>query len=281
MSVARDSSERRAAPSVDLHKAKLGQQEAWGSGELGKFAATIVIVSETLCETLDMRAGQKVLDVATGTGNTAIAAARRWCVAIGIDFVGELLRTARNRALVEGMSVSFVEGDAEAIPFEGESFDVVASTFGSMFAPDHERAAGELIRTCRPGGKIGMTNFPPDSLAGEFFRTTARYVPPPRGLRPSVLWGLKDYLHQLFRESAAEISIQRRSLYFRYLSPEHWLNTFRIHFGPVRSAFEQLDDRRQRRLSADLLRLIDHFNISGDDTVVAPCDYVEVVIVKR
>jgi ubiquinone/menaquinone biosynthesis C-methylase UbiE len=267
--------------SVDLHKAKLGQQKAWASGELGTFAATIVFVSESLCETLDMRAGQKVLDVATGTGNTAIAAARRWCETIGIDFVGDLLKAARNRASVEGMSVSFVEGDAEAIPFGDGSFDVVVSTFGSMFAPDHERAAGELIRTCRPGGKIGLTNFPPDGLAGEFFRTTARYVPPSRGLRPSVLWGTKDYLHQLFGESASEIRIQRRSLYFRYLSPEHWLDTFRIHFGPVRSVFEQLDDRRQLRLSDDLLRLIDRFNISGDDTVVAPCDYLEVVIIKR
>ncbi len=245
------------------------------------FSKTIVLVSELLCEAVDLRSNQKVLDVAAGTGNTAIAAARRWCDVTAVDFVQGLLEQARRRAEVEAFTISVAQGDAENLPFKDSSFDVVLSTFGSMFAPNQERTAGELLRVCRPGGKVGMTNFPPDSFAGEFFRAMARYAPPPRGVKPSVLWGLEDRLHDLFGAGASTIDLRRRTFFFRYASPQHWLDVFRTYFGPVRSAFQTLDTARTERLSTQLLNVVGHFNQATDGTVVAPCDYVEIVVLKR
>ena len=270
-----------SSPQSDLSTVKQQQKHAWESGDLGMFSKTIVVVSELLCEAVDLRSGHKVLDVASGTGNTAIAAARRWCDVTAVDFVQALLDQARRRAEVEAFDISVVQSDAENLPFKEATFDVVLSTFGSMFAPDQERAAAELLRVCRPGGKVGMANFPPNSFAGEFFRTMARYAPPPRGLKPSVLWGLEDRLHDLFGEKAATVELKRRTFFFRYASPEHWLEVFRTYFGPVRSVFHSLDPARAERLSAELLGVVNHFNRSDDVTVVAPCDYVEVVVLKR
>ncbi len=267
--------------SADLDHVKQGQQQAWGLGELATFSKTLVVVSELLCEAVDLRAGQKILDVATGSGNTAIAAARRWCDVVGIDFVPALLEHGRRRAAVEALPVTFSEGDAEAIPFAGASFDVVLSTFGAMFAPNQEQVASELLRVCRPGGKIGMTNFPPDSFAGQFFLTNAKYLHPPRGVKPPTLWGVEERLHQLFGDGADDILMTRRPFFFRYRSAQHWLDVFRTDFGPMRAIFEALDEDNQEKLGGELIRLLKSFNVSGDATIVAPCDYIEVVIVKR
>lgn len=265
----------------DLAVIKERQQEAWAAGDFSMFATTITIVSETLCETVDVRAGQKVLDVATGSGNTAIAAARRGCDVTGVDYVPALLERGRMRAEVERLAVTFVEGDAEDLPFPDASFDVVLSTFGVMFAPDQERAASELLRVCRPGGKIGLANFPPESLAGGFFRTAARYQLPPRGVRAPVLWGTEDRLNELFGDNVASISLTPRCVHLRYRTAADWFEFFRRHFGPIGSVHAGLDEAKQQRFAQDLMELVADANRSGDGTIKAPVDYVDVVIVKR
>lgn len=266
---------------VDLDAIKDKQQEAWAAGDFSVFATTIVIVSETLCEAVDLRAGHRVLDVATGSGNTAIAAARRGCDVVGIDYVPSLLERGRQRAAAERLAVTFVEADAEELPFPDGSFDAVLSTFGVMFAPNQERAAAELLRVCRPGGKIGMSNFPPDSLAGGFFRAAAKYSLPPRGVRAPVLWGTEDRLRELFGDEIASLEINRRSVMLRYRSPRHWLDFFRRYFGPIGTVWETLSPERQERFGRELMELVEEANRSGDDTIVAPVDYSEIVLAKR
>lgn len=257
------------------------QQQAWSAGDFSMFATTIVIVSESLCEAVDLRAGQKVLDVATGSGNTAIAAARRGCEVVGLDYVPELLERGRERAAAERLPVTFVEGDAEDLPFPDGSFDVVLSTFGAMFAPDQEKTASELLRVCRAGGKIGMSNFPPDSLAGGFFRTAAKFRLPPRGVKAPVLWGTEERLRDLFGEGISSLTVTRRDVKLRYRSAEHWLDFFRTYFGPIREVYEGLSPEKQQRFGRELMELVEEANVSGDETIVAPVEYAEVVAVKR
>jgi SAM-dependent methyltransferase len=266
---------------TDLAVIKDKQQEAWASGDFSVFATTIVIVSEMLCEAVDLRAGQKVLDVATGSGNTAIAAARRGCEVTGIDYVPALLDRGRVRAAAERLRLELIEADAEELPFADESFDAVLSTFGVMFAPNQERAAAEMLRVCRPGGKIGMANFPPDSLAGGFFRAAAKYSLPPRGVKAPVLWGTEDRLGELFGGAISSLEVNRRSVMLRYRSAEHWLDFFRRYFGPIGSIWEGLDPVRQRRFGEELMQMVREANRSGDDTIVASVDYSEIVLVKR
>lgn len=255
------------------------QQAIWEAGDLAAFASRITLVSELLCEAVDLRAGEKVLDVATGTGNTAIAAARRWCTVTGIDFVPVLLERARERARVERCQIDFRDGDAESIPFPDESFDVVLSTFGVMFSLDQKRAAEEMLRVCRPGGRLGMTNFPPDSLAAMFARANSKISPPPRGVRSPMTWGTERGLRWLFGD-AIDMSITRRSVRMRAPDAESAVGFFRANFGPVREAFESLKGPDRDTLTALLTDLIAKMNVSGDETVVAPWDYVEVVIKK-
>ena len=263
---------------IDLSEIKQGQQQAWSAGDFSKFAETILIVSESLCESVDLHAGDRVLDVATGSGNTAICAARRFCDVVGIDYVPALLDRARRRAAFEDLEIDFREADAETLPFADASFDAVLSTFGVMFAPDQEKAAGEMLRVCRPGGKIGMANFTPESLAGGFFRAAARYAPPARGLKPPIVWGTEEGLSRLFGDSAAAIETTGRSLVFRYRSIDHWLEFFGAYFGPIRTVFEGLDESNRERFGRDLKELVLAANRSGDDTIVAPVEYLEIVI---
>ncbi|CAN5715611.1 class I SAM-dependent methyltransferase [soil metagenome] len=262
------------------HELQNRQRELWASGDLATFAARIVIVSELLCETVDLRAGERVLDVAAGTGNTAIAAARRWCDVVGIDFVPELLDRARERAKAESLAIDFRHGDAEAIPFPDHSFDVVLSTFGVMFAVDQSQTAAELLRVCRRGGRIGLANFPPDSLAARFGRAASRLVPPPRGVQPPTLWGTERGLRRLFGRDVP-LSLTRRTVRMRYPSPQAGVDFFRAHFGPVRETFEALDPEGQRELAQALAHLVSESNVSGDGTVVAAWDYVEVIVTNE
>src|SRR5712691_10562047 len=257
------------------------QRQVWASGDYPRVGTLIAIIGELLCEAVELRPGQRVLDVATGTGNTALAAARRACDVTGIDFTPSLLEHARQRAAVERLPITFREGDAENIPFPDASFDVVLSTFGAMFAPDQERTARELLRVCRPGGKIGMTNWTPDGFTGGIFRTTYRYIPPPPGLKPPVLWGTEERLRELFGDSIAALQITRRSCVVRFPSVQRWLEFFRTYFGPTLKAFEALDATGQENLAQDLLDIVRRFNRSGDDTMVAPSDYLEVVATRR
>ena len=259
---------------------KARQQQMWGSGDYGAVAVPIVIVSEMLCEALDLRAGWKALDVACGSGNTAIALARRRCKVTGVDYVPALLDRARQRAATERVNVEFREADAEALPLDDESFDVVASTFGAVFAPDQEQAASELLRVCRSGGKIGMANWTPDGFVGEWFRTSSRYMPPPPGLTPPVAWGAEERLHELFGDRISKWSITRRSFTLRYESVPIWLEFFRTNFGPTRTAFQTLDADAQQRFARELMDLAQKFNRSGDQTMLTPSDYLEVIAVK-
>ncbi len=265
---------------TDLTAIKNRQQQTWASGDYAVVGSTLVIMGELLCEAVDVRAGQRVLDVATGSGNAALSAARRFCEVTGIDYVPALLERGRERAAAEGLEVTFAEGDAEDIPFPDASFDVVLSTVGSMFAPDQERAAGEMRRVCRPGGKIGMANWTPDGFIGQMFRVTSRYAPPPPGLTPPVLWGTERRLRDLFRDGVTSVRAERRSFVFRYRSFDHWLEVFRGYYGPVMRAFQSLDAERQEAYAADLRSLVAQLNRSGDETMVVPSEYLEFVAVR-
>lgn len=262
-----------------MSEVKQRQRLAWAAGDYRTVAARLQIVSEMLCETVDLRGGQTVLDVATGTGNTAIAAARRWCDVTAIDYVPGLLELGRARAAAEGVPVAFFEGDAEGIRFPDNAFDVVLSTFGSMFAPNHEKAADELVRVCRAGGKIGMANWTPSGFVGAFFRAVTQLVPPPQGLKPPSLWGTEDYLRELFGDRVS-LQVSKQHFVFRFRSPAHWIEVFSTTFGPLVKAREALDEPDRERLTIELHRVIAEFNKATDGTLVVPSEYLEVVATK-
>jgi SAM-dependent methyltransferase len=265
-------------PGTDLEALKRKQQAAWSAGDYAVVGTTLQIVGETLCEALDLRAGERVLDVAAGNGNATLAAARRWCDVVSTDYVGALLERGKARASAEGLAVRFEEADAENLPYGDASFDVVLSTFGVMFTPDQERAARELARACRPGGKIGLANWTPAGFIGELFKVMGRHVPPPAGAKPPSLWGTEERLRELFGERASEIQAARRNFVFRYRTPQHWLETFRTYYGPMNKAFAAVEGDRQEALAAELVQLAQRFNRSGDATMVVPSEYLEVVI---
>jgi len=271
----------RPSTPTDLDALKTRQQAAWSSGDYAIVGTTLQIVGEQLCEALDVRSGQQVLDVAAGNGNVALAAARRWCDVVATDYVPALLERARARAAAEQLSLTFREADAEALPFPDCSFDAVVSTFGVMFTADHERAARELVRVCKHGGKIGMANWTPDGFIGQLFRTIGNRVPPPPGAKSPALWGNTQRISELFEPYASSIQAVRRSFVFRYRSPDHWLDVFRTWYGPVLKAFAALAPEARPALEADLRALIGQFNRSGDQSMIVPSEYLEIVIIRR
>jgi ubiquinone/menaquinone biosynthesis C-methylase UbiE len=271
----------RQPEASDLEVIKERQQRSWASGDYAMLGSTFVVISELLCEAVDLRSGQEVLDVATGSGNTALAAARRFCEVTGVDYVPDLLKRARERAAAERLRVSFQEGDAENVPFPDATFDVVLSTIGAMFAPDQQRAAGELLRVCRAGGTIGMANWVPDGFIGEMLRVHARYLPPPPGLEPPVLWGTEERVRELFGEYVASLQATRRVFFFRYRSVEHYWDFMRTHNGPTIGAFQALDATARENLEGELMELTRRFNRSGDGTMIVPADYLEIVATRR
>ncbi|MDT3678696.1 MAG: class I SAM-dependent methyltransferase [Burkholderiaceae bacterium] len=272
---------RTPTPAIDFEALKARQHAAWSSGDYAIIGTTLQIVGEQLCESLDVRAGQRVLDVAAGNGNVSLAAARRGCEVVATDYVPALLERARERAAGERLDIEFREADAEALPFADESFDYVVSTFGVMFTPNQERAAAELARVCRRGGKIGLANWTPDGFIGQVFRTIGAHVPPPAGARSPALWGTRARLDELFGAKAASIQVTPRDFVFRYRSPEHWVHMFATWYGPVLKAFAALDPDRQAALHRDLIATIARFDRSGDATMVAPGEYLEVVVTLR
>jgi len=266
----------------NLAAIKQRQQKAWSAGDYSKIGVIFVVIAEMLCEAVDLRPGRRVLDVATGHGNAALAAARRFCEVTGIDYVPSVLEDARKRAVAEGLLVNFQEGDAEEIPFPDASFDYVISTLGAMFAPNQEKTASELLRVCKPGGKIGMANFTPDGFGGEISKLTAKYLPPPPlGLKPPFLWGTEERLEELFGEGVSSLEVQRRSFVFRYPSPQFYIDLSREHVAVIRLALEGLDASKREALLSDLEDIVHRFNRSGDETMVVPSDYLEVVAVRR
>jgi ubiquinone/menaquinone biosynthesis C-methylase UbiE len=277
-----DGVNRQSGAQPDLGAIKARQQVAWSSGDYAVIGTTLQIVGEELCESLalDVHAGQKVLDVAAGNGNASLAAARRWCEVVATDYVPALLERARERAAAERLAIEFREADAEALPFEDGGFDVVVSTFGVMFTPDQDRAAAEMIRVCKPGGKIGLANWTPEGFIGQVFKTIGKHLPPPPGTRSPALWGTRARIAELFEPHASSIKIAQRSFVFRYRSPEHWLEIFKAYYGPMLKAFAALDATGQAALQRDLIALVDQLNGSGDGSMVVPSDYLEIVITR-
>jgi ubiquinone/menaquinone biosynthesis C-methylase UbiE len=266
---------------IDLAAVKTRQRAAWSTGNYAVVGTTLQIVGENLCEALDLRSGARVLDVAAGNGNATLAAARRWCTVTSTDYVSSLLESGRARAQAEGHTIKFQEADAENLPFPDASFDAVMSTFGVMFTPDQEKAASELSRVCRPGGRIGLANWTPESFIGQLFKTIGKYVPPAPGVKSPALWGTKARLEELFVATAKEIRTARREFVFRYRSPAHWIEVFRTYYGPMNKAFGALDAPKQAVFMQDLQALIDKGNRSGDGTLVLPSEYLEVVIERK
>ena len=262
----------------DLPAVKARQQVAWSSGDYAVIGTTLQIMGEQLCETLDVRAGQRVLDVAAGNGNVSLAAARRGCDVIATDYVPALLEKAADRAAAERLQIDFREADAEALPFKDHSFDVVVSTLGVMFTPDQSRAAAEMIRVCKPGGKIGLANWTPDGYIGQLFKTIGRHVPPPAGVKSPLLWGTRARIEELFGQKASVIATHPRNFVFRYRSAQHSLDVFRTYYGPMLKAFAALQPEGQAALASDIIALIDRFNRSGDASMIVPSEYLEVVI---
>ena len=264
----------------DLTAVKTRQQAAWSSGDYAIVGTTLQIVGEDLCETLDLRPGSKVLDVAAGNGNATLAAARRWCDVTSTDYVRALLNNGRDRAAAERLKVDFREADAENLPFADKSYDVVMSTFGVMFTADQDKAAAEMLRVCRSGGKIGMANWTPDGFIGQLFKTLGKHVTPPAGVKSPALWGTRARLDEMFGKGG-EIDAQPRVFVFRYRSPEHWLEVFKTFYGPMLKAFAALDAAKQVALRNDLLALVRQFNRANDGTMAVRSEYLEVVITKH
>jgi ubiquinone/menaquinone biosynthesis C-methylase UbiE len=268
-------------PAADLAAVKTRQQAAWSTGNYAVVGTTLQIVGEDLCEALDLRSGARVLDVAAGNGNATLAAARRWCEVTSTDYVASLLDAGRARAQAEGHAIRFQEADAENLPFPGASFDAVLSTFGVMFTPDQDKAAAELARVCKPGGRIGLANWTPESFIGQLFKTIGKYIPPAPGVKSPALWGTKARLDELFGKTTKEIRATSRQFTFRYRSPEHWIEVFRTYYGPMNKTYGALDAGKQAAFTQDVLALMARDNRSGDGTLVLPSEYLEVVIERK
>ena len=264
-------------PTADLVAVKTKQRATWASGDYTVVGTTLQIVGESLCEGIDLRPGSTVLDVAAGNGNATLAAARRFCEVTSTDYVDTLLDAGRRRADAEGLNVAFQIADAEALPFDDATFDVVLSTFGVMFTPDQQRAAAEMARVCRPGGTIAMANWTPDSFIGQLFKTLGSHIPPAPGVRSPALWGTREGLDGLFGGTVRKIEIAPRVFYFRYRSFDHFLNVFRTYYGPIHKAFIALGDKAPA-LENDMRDLVARFNIAGPDGFVVPGAYAEVRI---
>jgi ubiquinone/menaquinone biosynthesis C-methylase UbiE len=279
--VTKPADQTAASPAPDLAALKTRQHAAWSSGDYAVVGTTLQIVGEELCEALDLRAGQKVLDVAAGNGNVSLAAAHRWCHVISTDYVPSLLERGSARAAAEGLTIEFKEADAEALPFGDGAFDAVVSTFGVMFTSNQDQAAAELLRVCKSGGRIGLANWTPEGFIGQVFKTLGKYLPPPAGVKSPALWGTRGRLAEMFGPAARSIRAEPRHFNFRYRSAQHFLEVFRSYYGPMLKAFAALDAVKQKGLADDLNALIARMNKADDGTMVVPSEYLEVVITKR
>jgi ubiquinone/menaquinone biosynthesis C-methylase UbiE len=263
---------------VDYAAIKQKQQAAWASGDYAVVGTTLQIVGEQLCESLDLKPGATVLDVAAGNGNATLAAARRFATVTSTDYVAHLLDKGKARADAENLEVTFAVADVEDLPYADCSFDYVLSTFGVMFAPHHEQAAAEMLRVVTKGGKIGLANWTPEGFIGQVFKTLGKHVAPPKGVRSPALWGDKNHLEALF--AGAHITTIPRVFNFRYRSAAHFLDVFRTYYGPVHKAFLTLDETGREALQRDLVVLMEGLNTATDGTLVIPSAYLEVIVEK-
>ena len=266
--------------SIDLNAVKAKQQSAWASGDYAVIGTTLQIVGESLAEACDLCWDECVLDVAAGNGNASLAAARRGCKVTSTDYVGALLERGAERALADRFEINFQTADAEALPFADASFDVVLSTFGVMFTPSQAQAAAEIVRVCRPGGRIGLANWTPDGFIGQVFKTLGRHLPPPPGVQPPSRWGVVLHLESLFGTSAASIRATPMMFNFRYRSAAHFIDVFRTWYGPVHKAFAALPADGAAALEQDLTELLNRMNRAGDGALVVPSEYLEIVVTR-
>lgn len=272
----------QAAPTQpDFVAIKQRQQATWVSGDYANIGTRLQIVGEALAEAVDLRAGERVLDVAAGNGNATLAAARRFAHVVSTDYVPELLAQGAARAKANGLAIEFKPADAEALPFVDETFDVALSTFGVMFTPQQQLAARELTRVVRRGGRIGLANWTPEGFIGQLFRVIGRYMPPPAGLQSPMLWGNEPRIVELFGSTAADILCERRQYNFRYVSAAHWLEVFRNYYGPMYKTYAALDAERQASLTDDILDLLERSNVGGRGSLVVPSEYLEIVITRK
>lgn len=266
-------------PTLEEIKAK--QQIAWSSGDYAKIAWITVPLSDSLVEAVELRPGSKVLDVATGTGHVALAAARRFCEVVGVDYVPTLLEVARRRAAAEGLDVTFMEGDAENLPFPDADFAYVLSAIGAMFAPNQEQTARELLRVTRSGGTIGMINWTASGFLADLFKTIAKYAPPPPELKPAALWGSEERVRELFGDAVSSLAFRPGKLRQRFLSPEHYADFLLTWYGPTLKAAESLKQPAREKFRADLMALVSRFNSATDGSAAVDSDYIIVIAMKK
>ena len=269
------------ATQPDFAGVKAKQQATWASGDFAVIGTTLQIVGESLAEAIDVRAGERVLDVAAGNGNATLAAARRFAEVTSTDYVPALLDRGKARADAEGLKIAFQVADAEELPFADESFDVALSTFGAMFTPDHARPAREMLRVVRGGGRIGLANWTPEGFIGQLFKLIGAYIPPPAGRKSPALWGTEPHIVALFGPQAADIRCMRKLFNFRYRSSAHWIQIFRDFYGPTVKAFAALGPAKRVALEQDIIALLERLNVAGESSLVVPGEYLEVIIVKR
>jgi len=269
------------AATPDLEAVKKKQQATWASGDFAVIGTTLQIVGELLAEAVDIRAGERVLDVAAGNGNATLAAARRFAEVTSTDYVPALLDKSAVRAKAEGLNVTYRVADAEQLPFPDGSFDAVVSTYGVMFTPNHARSASEMMRVVRPGGRIGLASWTPEGFIGKLFKVVGSFVPPPAGVKSPVLWGTDGHLQELFGKDASSIRSERRNFNFRYLSAEHFIQIFRDFYGPTHKAFAALDEEKQKAMAAEITALLEKTNVAGKGSLVAPAKYLETVITRK
>ena len=265
---------------TDLNALKTRQQAAWSSGDYAVIGTTLQLVGESLAEACDLRCDERVLDVAAGNGNATLAAARRGAKVISTDYVASLLDRGAERARAERLDVEFQVADVEALPYADASFDAVLSTFGVMFAPDHAKSAAEMARVCRPGGRIGLANWTPEGFIGQLFKVLGRHLPPPAGVQPPSLWGVRSHLQSLFGDQAASIEATPRLFKFRYRSAAHFVDVFRTWYGPVHKAFAALPPDKATLLENDLAELLNRLNTAGPSSLVVPSEYLKIVITR-
>jgi len=267
-------------PAQDQAALKARSKATWSAGDFAVIGSTLQLVGESLAEAADVRAGERVLDVACGNGNAALAAARRFAHVTGIDFVPSLLDRARARAAADGLALELREADAEALPFPDGAFDVVLSTFGVMFTPDQARAARELLRVCRHGGRVALASWTPDGFIGEVLKTVGRHVPPPAGLPSPARWGTRAGLEALLGGEVREVRFEERTFPFRYASAAHWIEIFRAWYGPIHRAYAALPADGQAALTRDLTALLERYDTGGGNGLVVPGAYLEVVVTR-
>lgn len=271
--------ETGAISELDVLKTKL--RATWIAGDFGQIARSYVAGAEKFIDRLNLKPGMNVLDVACGTGNLALPAARAGAIVTGVDIAPNLVEQARENAKREGLKIQFDEGDAEALPYDDASFDAVVTMFGAMFAPRPELIAAELKRVCRPGSFIAMANWTPTGFIGQMFKLMSSHVPPPAGMPSPVLWGKEEIVRERFGEGISNLDVRPQMVTFEFpFSPVEAVETFRTYYGPTNKAFGTLDENKQAALRKDLEQLWTEHNRATDGTTAVDSEYLEVIAVR-